>query len=203
MINRSCFVSYAHAEHGLMTSFINQLDTALKNHLELYDLEPYLDRDRLGPGYRYNEALAAAICQSICMIVVYTPRYERHEYCRREFAAMEIVDERRRNALGAAAHGRGFIIPVILAGEHSTLPDRIRRAVHYADFSRYNLASREISLNPEFIPQIEAICRVVAELHRLLETLPHAAVDCGQFALPDTAAPWRAVPVEQQPFPNR
>lgn len=88
----ACFISYPHGQYELMKSFIEQLKKALNNYLEpLLDEEVYIDVDRLEPGYHYNEALAKAICQSICMIVVYSPKYERHSYCLREYQAMECM----------------------------------------------------------------------------------------------------------------
>ena len=76
----ACFVSYCHGQHELMKGFIDQLKTALKAELELLmNEELYIDEERLSPGYRYNEELARAICQSVCMIVVYSPKYERQE----------------------------------------------------------------------------------------------------------------------------
>ena len=119
----ACFVSYCHGQHDLVKSFIEQLKTALKSELDaLLDEELYIDEERLQPGFRYNEALAQAICQSVCMIVVYSPRYERHEYCMREYEAMVKLEEGRRKLLGPAGRGRGFIIPVILRGGDDVPP---------------------------------------------------------------------------------
>src|SRR3954447_18759174 len=100
----SCFISYCHGQEELMKGFMDQLKRALKAELEpLLDEEVYIDDERLKPGSLYNEALASAICESICMIVVYSPRYERHEYCRREFAAMESLEQPRKQMLGRGA----------------------------------------------------------------------------------------------------
>src|SRR5215208_4194003 len=111
----SCFISYCHGRKDLTKTFIDQLKETLESYLEPWlDEEVYIDEDRLLPGYRYNEALAKAICQSICMIVVYTPKYERHSYCRREFAAMERIERSRKELLDNRADAEvGMIIPVI------------------------------------------------------------------------------------------
>ncbi len=71
----ACFVSYCHGQYDLVKGFIDQLKTALKSELDaLMDEELYIDEERLRPGYHYNEELARAICQSVCMVVVVLAR---------------------------------------------------------------------------------------------------------------------------------
>jgi hypothetical protein len=182
----SCFVSYCHGQYDLVKGFMDQLKAALKAELEpLLDEEVYVDEERLRPGYRYNEALAKAICQSLCMIVVYSPRYERHEYCIREFEGMEQLEARRRQMLGAAAvNASGFIIPIILRGGDD-VPERIKQHVHYADFSKFSLASADIIHNPEYIEHIRKIAAVIYDQSKLFRG---AQADmfafCDAFQLP-------------------
>ena len=64
----ACFVSYCHGQYALVKGFIDQFKTALKAELEPFlDEEVFIDEDRLKPGFKYDEALAQAICQSACM----------------------------------------------------------------------------------------------------------------------------------------
>jgi hypothetical protein len=203
----SCFISYCHGQQDLMKIFIDQLKRALKAELEpLLDEEVYIDDERLKPGYLYNEALATAICQSVCMIVVYSPRYERHLYCRREFAGMENLEQGRRQMLGRVAPPRGFIIPVIFRGE-ADLPPRITQGRHYADFSQFTLATTDISRHPEYAAEVRKIAQVIYEHYKAFEAAgANACAPCATFVLPDAdaAPPWRAGP---QPvggaFPGR
>lgn len=206
----SCFVSYCHGQHELTKSFIDQLSTALKNYLERYlDEEVYVDHDRLKPGYEYNEALAQAICESVCMVVVYSPRYERHEYCLREFTAMKRIEEKRRALLGPQGHGRGFIIPIVFGGDVSDLPPRIKASKHFCDFSRFTLASTDISRNPDFIKDIEGICQTIYELYRAFQSKRDEldkTFDCTGFAIPapEELCSWRSVSAPiASPFPGR
>src|SRR5262245_6762046 len=125
----SCFISYCHGQHDLVRAFLDQFKAALKNELDtLLDEEIYVDEERLKPGYKYNEALAQAICQSACMVVIYSPRYERHDYCIREFRGMVRLEESRSKLLKAIlkekAAGVGCIIPIILRGADA-IPDWI------------------------------------------------------------------------------
>jgi hypothetical protein len=203
----SCFVSYCHGQHGLVTGFIDQLVSALKAELEAFlDEEVYIDSERLKPGYKYNEKLAEAICQSVCMLVVYSPRYERHEYCIREYEAMAQIEQKRTALLGAS-DGRGFIIPIILRGADD-IPDRIKKHVHYNDrFAKFTLAATDLIRNPEFIGEIQKIAAVIYEHYRDFE---HATVDpcsgCSTFVLPAPTdlKPWRDKPAQWPPaFVNR
>jgi TIR domain len=190
----ACFVSYCHGQHDLVKAFIEQLKAALKSELDaLLDEELYIDEERLQPSFRYNEALAQAICQSVCMIVVYSPRYERHEYCMREYEAMVKLEEGRRKLLGPAGRGRGFIIPVILRGGDD-VPPRIREHLHYADFSRFTLATPRIASNPEYAEEIRKIAQVIYTNYRAFRDVGASPCDdCANFSLPSApdVAAWR------------
>src|SRR6185503_15991751 len=99
----ACFISYPHGQHIVMKPFIEQLTEMLKGFLEIYmEEEVYKDDERLKPGYKFNESLAEAICQSVCMIVVYSPIYENRTYCLREYATMEKIEEDRFKLIGQA-----------------------------------------------------------------------------------------------------
>jgi hypothetical protein len=190
----ACFVSYCHGQYDLVKSFIDQLKAALKAELDtLLDEELYIDEERLKPGFLYNEELAKAICQSVCMIVVYSPRYERHEYCVREYEAMTRLEDTRRALLGPAAHGQGFIIPVILRGGED-IPDRIRKHQHYSDFSRFTLATPRIASNPDYVEEIRKIAQVIYERHKAFRDAGASPCDdCVNFSLPKApdVASWR------------
>ena len=59
----ACFISHVHASEALMKEFIEDLFDALKSSLEPYKREAvFLDEARLRPGFRFNEALAEAMC---------------------------------------------------------------------------------------------------------------------------------------------
>jgi hypothetical protein len=189
----SCFISYCHGQRDILSGFIDQFANALSSELELrMDQEVYVDKSRLKPGYIYDEALARAICESVCMIVVCSPRYLRHAYCRREYEAMRQLEERRRALLGEAAHGRGFIIPVILR-EDAALMAYIGDRAHYCDLSRFGLRTRKLVESRAFREAIETIAQVIYEQYRSFETLPvDPCASCREFRLPDAPiSPYR------------
>lgn len=208
----ACFISYSHGDHELVKGFIDQFKAALKAYLEPWmDEEVYVDVDRLKAGFKYNEALAQAICQSVCMVVVYSPVYERRPYCGREYEAMERLETRRLPRLaGRAANSKGLIIPVVLRG-FAQLPERIQRSRQAIDFSHFTLATQEMSRNPDFVARIEEIAR---QIHAHFDAFSAAGADpceeCLAFTLPaeGDVAPWRPPPAAAQPawqpaFPNR
>jgi hypothetical protein len=190
----ACFISYCHGQHDLIKGFMDQLKTALKGELEtLLDEEVSIDEERLKPGYEYNEELARAICESVCMIVVYSPRYLRHEYCVREYEAMKRIEDRRRAQLGAAAHGRGFIIPIVFRTDAEILA-RVKDHKHYCDFSRFTLATHDMSRNTEYVDEIRKIANVIYEQYLLFQSLgTDPCAGCLDFKLPPAGhiVPWQ------------
>ena len=189
----SCFVSYCHGQHDLVNGFIGQLREALEGELETRLDEPlYIDEKRLLPGYQYNDELARAICQSVCMIVVYSPKYARHKYCVREYEAMVQLEQVRRKMLGTAGGGYGFIIPVILRGGED-IPERIKQHVHYVDFSKFTLAEKRLAENTAYVEAIKKIAKVIDDSYSaFLSADANPCTDCEGFVLPDAAvAPWR------------
>jgi hypothetical protein len=192
----ACFISYCHGQNDLVRTFIDQLESAINTYLDTYlDEKVYVDRRRLMPGERYDEALAQAICESLCMIVVYTPRYERHGYCLREFDAMRRLEEQRRALLGKDAGTRGMIIPIVFkSGE--TLPEQIKSPYQYVDFSKFTLASIDMSRNPDFLEEIQRVCRAIYahfEAFNERNLFEAAFAQCPVFKLSDDASvpPWR------------
>ena len=194
-IRYACFISYCHGQSELVKTFIEQLKNALKNCLDPYlDEEVYIDEERLQPGFLYNEGLAKAICESICMIVVYSPKYERHSYCLREYHAMKRIEKERMRLLGAQAISeRGMIIPIIFRGIED-LPPEIEKCVHYCDFSKFTLATIDLSSNPEYIKQIGDIAEYIHDYFKIFSKIDvDVCGDCNSFRLPyeEEIQPWR------------
>ena len=203
----SCFISYCHGQGNLMKSFIDQLKKALEDYLEPWlDEKVFIDEDRLQPGYHYNDVFANAICQSICMIVVYSPKYERHSYCLREYQAMESIEKKRLELLGDKSFpGQGMIIPIIFRGEKEDIPLKFENCIHYSDFSKFTLASVDINTNPEFIIQIEKIAKYIYKCYKNLNEQTDICSECNSFKLPtdEEIQPWREQPKKQMVFPGR
>jgi hypothetical protein len=201
----ACFISYSHGQNDLVRGFMDQFTAALGDELEtLVELPIYLDKLRLQPGFMFNEALADALCRSVCMVAVYTPVYETKSYCGREFEAMVQLEARRRKLAGLPGE-HGLIIPVVLRGfEH--LPLRLKGERQAEDFSQFTLADRQIRRNPKFGHKVQAIAQQIYGHYRALQPIEANACDeCTAFKLPaehDLPA-WRPAAAWPPAFPNR
>lgn len=198
----SCFVSYRHGEHELMTTFMRELKASLQSSLEPYFRLPVYVDDRLKSGYRYNEALAQALCQSLVMVVVFTPQWAESDYCQREFQGMlELEQRRRRLAKGAIPRELGLIVPVLLRGRREELPEDIREHIHFCDFSRYTTADSRIGKNRAYVEKVEEIARYIYDVHRAIAPFDRPASEkCAHFKLPAAVA---GSGIRRQPFPGR
>ncbi|GGB84472.1 toll/interleukin-1 receptor domain-containing protein [Pseudoduganella buxea] len=193
-IRYGCFFSYAHGQHAYMSKFRNDLIDALRCYLEPHfdtERELFVDSEQLGGGDDLDRKIARALCESVCMIVIYTPKYEAHAYTRREFAAMQLIEAERRQWYDLPSH---LTIPVIMTRHPLSLPPQITDPGMYVDFSRYTLATGDLKTNPDFLPDIDKMVqRIVAHYHCLKYAIP-AGHDCGAFQLPPLPPEWRAAP---------
>jgi hypothetical protein len=162
-----------------MGRFVEQLHDALASELEpLTELKIYRDTQRLQGGDFYNTALARSLCESVCMIMIFTPTYfsREHRYCAREFHAMTELETRR---IGAGAE-HGLIIPVVLRG-FDDLPDRVRSRRQVYRFEQFSVSGRPIVRNRRFDADIRRMASYIAERVR---EVGNDAFDCGGFQLP-------------------
>ncbi len=184
----------------MMQQIINDLHDALSSEIEIWmDKEVYLDRERLQGGDFYNEALATAICESLCMILVFTPKYfsREHTYCAREYKAMEELESRRLKSWGKLwsldtkknkQHEliipHGLIIPIVVRGEDH-LPHEIKKRRQYYNFEDFLLGAESINSRSDFARQIRNIAKYIADMYRTLETLSEDPCQgCESFVLP-------------------
>src|ERR1044071_4404219 len=118
----SCFMSYHCGPSKLLERAVNDLYDALHDEIATYfrDKPIYIDKHRLQGADFYHEELATALCQSVCMIVAFTPAYldKTHTYCAREYKAMEKLEAARLNLLpDPSERQHGLIIPIVFRGE--------------------------------------------------------------------------------------
>jgi hypothetical protein len=193
-IRYGCFFSYAKGRHELMNKFKTALTEALRCYLEPYldhEDELFIDHEQLGAGDDLDRRIARALCESVAMILIYTPKYEVHTYTRREFAAMQLLEEERSTWYPMPSH---LIIPVIMTQHPDKLPPQIAGSRLYVDFSRFTMATADLKSNPDFLPDIEKIVKRIAAHYEYQKMYTPAGHDCNQFVLPDVPPEWRAVP---------
>lgn len=193
-IRYSCFISYPHGEGRLVQQFVTDLKKVLADHVATWlDKGIYLDEERLGPGTNIREGIAQAICQSVCMIVVYSPRYEKHAYCLREYAAMEQVEARRRALIKSPElRAQSMIIPVIFRGK-DYLPPKFQN-IKYLDFENYVTPRTDMWKNNKYVKELARTAKEIYDLFLAIEeSNADVCSDCDHFTLPpeDQVKPWR------------
>jgi len=185
----SCFISYRHGQYEMAKYIINELHEALCSEIELNvsDKPVFVDWERLRGGDFYNEQLATALCQSACMIVVFTGVYfdRKHTYCTREFKAMEYLESKRLSLLGRSPDKQhGLIVPIVFRGKRKLPPDISDRRQYY-DFQDFALFSPKLSRHPELAPKVKEIAEYIAERCEALEAVPeNDEIECSEFKMP-------------------
>jgi hypothetical protein len=193
-IRYGCFFSYAHGRYELMNKFKGALADALRCYLEPYfdtEDELFIDTEQLGGGDDLDSRIARAMCESVTMILIYTPKYEAHAYTRREYAAMQQLEAERSAWYPMPSH---LIIPVIMTKHPAALPPQITRSSMYVDFSRFTMATADLKANPDFLPDIDKIVKRIAAHYQYQKMYTPAGHDCNQFVLPDVPPEWRDIP---------
>lgn len=193
-IRHGCFFSYARGRHALMNKFKEELAEAIRCYLEPHfdnEDELFMDTEQLGGGDDLDRKIARALCESVSMILIYTPKYEAHPYTRREFAAMQMLEAQRGRWYALPSH---LIIPVIMTRHPIELPAQITKSGLYVDFSRYTMATPDLKSNPDFLPDIEKIVKRIAIQYQYQKMYTPAGHDCNQFMLPDVPPVWRDSP---------
>ena len=194
-IRYGCFFSYAQGRYDLMVKFKTELTAALRCYLEPYfdnETELFIDTDQLGGGDDIERKIARAMCESVAMLLIYTPKYESHPFTRREHAAMQLIEAERASWYQLPSH---LTIPVIMTRHPVSLPPQIANSSMYVDFSRFTMATPDLKSNPDFIPAIEKIVARIVEHYELQKIWTPPGHDCNQFVLPDVPPEWRSTPV--------
>jgi len=193
----ACFISFRHGQHELTQRFVAELHAGLSAELEIQlgrDVGVFLDETRLQGGDFFNEAIAEQLCESSCLVMIYTPSYFdlAHTYCAREYKAMLGLEAARLAKL-QLDRTHGLIIPVVFrGGKH--MPKEIRDVRHCHDFAGFLLTNRNLARHPRYAPAIQEMAEYISDRHRELATIQNG---CRDFRLPseDEIRPWLATAV--------
>ena len=214
--NYACFISYRHGQGDLARRIVNDLYEAIWNGMETWfggnakDMV-FLDEGGLEGGEFFNESLAQALCESVCMIVVFTPAYfdALQTYCAREYKPMERLEQERLRLLGSAAdRRRGLIIPIIFRGEER-FPQEIKELRQFHNFDSFLLSDVEMKKNPKYDRTIKAIAAYIYDRCQKFAGLPEGQDPfgkCENFSFPthEEVMPWlKTVASSPMPFPGR
>ncbi len=205
----SCFISYPGGKYREMRDFVFGLKRELENKIDPWlDEDVFIDAERLKGGDLYNERLGRALCESICMILVFTPKYfsKRHIFCSREYKAMEELEKERMERLGLKRDNRyGFIIPIVYRGK-KYLPAEIMGKRHVYDFSAPDLDISRMDRDKRCYTAIQEIAERIYDLSLLVDQSNIDLCDnCDQFKLPterDIEEWMKNLKVAPAPFPD-
>ena len=154
--------------------------------------------------------LAKSLCESVCLIVIYTQSYfsNIHLYCTQEYMAMEKMEEVRRRLIPNDPDYRGLIIPVVLRGLEF-MPGVVKKYRNCYDFQSYTTACKRITRHPKLVGHVQQISRYIFLCYKLFEGLrDDPCSDCQAYNLPteDEARNWlaRVAPTQEAlPLPGR
>lgn len=196
----ACFVSYRHGQGELIKDFIDELSSAIENRLGILGmgLRVFVDRERLKPSYSVTPGLAQAICQSVCMIVVYNNGYfeQNNPFCAKEYCAMMELEKKRLRAHNIDPK-LNLIIPVML--RH---PDQIPAEIfdrNPCDFSdlytnpekhyhilRLKSKLKQSALEIAYPKEIERIAEIIMQAYQTLSALDNELFSkCAEAVFPE------------------
>jgi hypothetical protein len=183
-IKYSCFISYRSPSVELARDFHYSLERELRHWTPL---PIYRDETRLRAGDFFNRELALALCESVCMVMIYTPTYfdKFSTYCAREYKAMEILESRRLEQLGYERnYQHGFIIPVVYRGV-DIFPAYVRGVRNYYKFDSFHVYGKSYLRNNQYQDLIRQIAVYIYERCNELNALDVDPCEvCGSFEIP-------------------
>lgn len=185
-----CFLSYRHGDEQMVT-LVENIRDALVNELNLYlDIkEVFQDKKDIGPGNWVRETISLGICQSVVMILVYTPKYfsTARLFCSSELEGMLRLEERRAKKAGLPK--QSIVIPIMLRGEVADLPHDLKNR-NPVDLTGLSMATPEVLRNIENMQKIRDIAKRV---HGLLTSMEKTGKtfcdDCSSFFIFDENDP--------------
>lgn len=204
-IKYSCFISYRRPS----IDYAREFHTSLERELRLWTTLPiYRDETRLRGGDFFNKELSLALCESACMVMIYTPTYFDmvNTYCAREFKAMEMLESKRHSMLGNKGnHKHGLIIPVVYRG-WNYFPNPISKVRHSYQFE-FSVCGRSYLKRKDYQECIKKIAEYIyLRCNELGEIDKDPCVGCDAFEIPsvDEVSSWLPNLLSPKPsFPGR
>jgi hypothetical protein len=149
-----CFISYPHTGGSEMPEFAERVRARINEELcNLIGREAsvYFDKRNLPVGHEWPEHLREHLCSSISMVAILTPVYIQieHEWCAKEWAAMETLGGQRLQ--NSTLTG---IIPVVF--RKTALPPAAAN-IQSIDMSRIAIKGRRYYATDEFRTHIVSI----------------------------------------------
>lgn len=179
----ACFISYRNGDRNdkgmdarrkdiqdTLNAFACDLRDELKrelvNHLNLQDCMIFFDQDEncLSKGDPLMSTFSSGVCNSVCMIVVFTRHYLDKEKltCAAELEGMMRRLEQRCEKMGLNANIASNWIFTAVFREPERVPDILNKNLRF-DFTAYENSSLPLRDNPEFRKQIKVMAKKIAD----------------------------------------
>jgi hypothetical protein len=183
-IRYPCFISYAHGTGGvLIPSFMSALVTALQAEFSAYFREQlWIDRDKLKPGDALDTSLRQAICESVCVIVVFFPIYNESEHCMRELsAALELEEQRLAKLKEHVPRDKRLVMTILLRGDKEDLPAELQHEERiFADFSSFTMYDTNLANNDAHVQKIREMAKSIYQRFKEMRRATEQGIDvCG------------------------
>lgn len=147
----------------------------------------FLDEERLKTGDILDGEISAALCQSVCFLVIYTRSYlsADHPYCARELYAFLELEKKRKTALGN--ENLGLVLSIILSGKRDEIPDILSAnriyTTKFQEFKKIGFRYFTTAQRRRFETEVSNLTELIAERVRILER--YSQNDCKDFQLLD------------------
>ena len=184
---KACFISYPHNAGKSVDTFVTRLKEELQDRVAQFVPDPVVSDHDFMTGADFNKAIAEAICQSACLIVVYMPVYERKAFCIQEYVAMERHEASRYVKLQRNLSNQlGMVIPLVYTGQAARIPAWISKKINYKDISKDTIADpMRIFETQDFKQWLVDVAGVINDLYDELKATGNVCSGCNGDTLPD------------------
>ena len=184
---KACFISYPHNAGKSVDSFVERLKDELKDRLAQFVSDPVVTDHDFPIGANFNKAIAKAICESACLLVVYMPVYERKTFCIQEYIAMERHQKNRYRTLNRDLSDQlGMILPLVYTGQENRIPVWISQKINYRNISQATIADPvSIFETEDFKKWLVDVAQLIDGLYNAFKLAGNLCAGCDTDILPD------------------
>jgi len=200
----TCFISYRNGfnvqDH--LNTFTKKIAEIISGTIQGFLVESdardtkgrivFLDQDVFGNNDFRIEALSKGLCKSICWIVMFTRDYTGGSlWCASELEGMTRLEKERLEKIKLEGNpDMGFVVPVLLAGDISDMPDFLQKQKkHIIDLRRLFLRKKFEDEN-EFTDLLTELLDKIGRVQTVvLEKNVNLCEDCVTFRLVDVSSP--------------
>lgn len=183
----ACFISYPHNAGKSVDAFVTRLKEELQDRVAAVVPGPVVTDHDFMTGADFNKAIAKAICESACLLVVYMPVYERKAFCIQEYVAMERHQASRYEKLERDLSDRlGMVIPLVYTGQEARIPAWISKKINYKNISKDTIADPVgIFDKQDFKQWLVSVADLIDQLYDEFKSAGGLCTSCGDDRLPD------------------